>query len=106
MTAAFSQIWIQQVADEVQLELDRLFALPGIPEPGSALDQLGLENGAEIVRDYLSHNEAGCAFHHLLYMITETELSLSPESFRSLSRAGQALGFASEEWAQVKIAEG
>ncbi|MCH9648942.1 MAG: hypothetical protein K0U98_11940 [Deltaproteobacteria bacterium] len=104
--ATFSQIWIQQVADEVQLELNRLFALPGVPVPGSALDQLGLKDGAKIVRDYLAYNEAGCAFHHLLYMITEPNVCLSLENYRTLSRAGKALGIASDEWAKVRVAKG
>ena len=38
---------------------------------------LNLENGGEIVLDYVDHNEARVAFEHLLYMIDEPPLVVS-----------------------------
>lgn len=46
------------------------------------LAQAGLENGGEIVLDYVDHNEAGLAFEHLLYMINEPP-SLFPKNVQT-----------------------
>ena len=56
-----------------------------------ALAQAGLENGAEIVLDYVDHNEAGVAFEHLLYMINEPPLIVSNECMNVLARIAKAL---------------
>ncbi|SDB67742.1 MafI family immunity protein [Pseudomonas sp. NFACC13-1] len=56
-----------------------------------ALAQAGLENGAEIVLDYVDHNEAGVAFEHLLYMINEPPLVVSDECMSVLIRIAKTL---------------
>ncbi|UZD95509.1 hypothetical protein LOY64_00405 [Pseudomonas corrugata] len=56
-----------------------------------ALAQAGLENGAEIVLDYVDHNEAGVAFEHLLYMINEPPLIVSDECMNVLARIAKTL---------------
>ena len=62
------------------------------PEPASALDQAGLQNGVEVVKDYVEHGEAGIAFDHLLYMIKETNLQLSDKHLARLSNVAKTLG--------------
>lgn len=61
-----------------------------VPED-HALAQAGLENGAEIVLDYVNHNEAGVAFEHLLYMINEPPLVVSEECMKVLARIAKTL---------------
>lgn len=56
-----------------------------------ALAQAGLEDGAEIVLDYVDHNEAGVAFEHLLYMINEPPLVVSNECMNVLARIAKTL---------------
>lgn len=64
--------------------------LAPVPED-HALAQAGLENGSEIVLDYLDHNEAGVAFEHLLYMVNEPSLVISEECMKVLARIAKAL---------------
>ncbi len=62
------------------------------PEPESALDQAGLRNGFDVVKDYVEHGEAGIAFDHLLYMIKETRVQLSEDSWTCLLNIASKLG--------------
>ena len=61
-----------------------------VPED-HALAQAGLENGGEIVLDYVDHNEAGEAFEHLLYMINEPPLVVSEKCIKILARIAKSL---------------
>jgi hypothetical protein len=61
-----------------------------VPED-HALAQAGLENGGEIVLDYVDHNEAGVAFEHLLYMINEPPLVVSEKCIKILGRIAKSL---------------
>ena len=61
-----------------------------VPED-HALAQAGLENGGEIVLDYVDHNEAGEAFEHLLYMINEPPLVVSEKCMKILARIAKSL---------------
>ena len=72
------------------------------PEPGSALDQGGLRDGAGIVLDYLRHNEAGVALEHLVYMVREPSLPISRETFMFIGRAGRAMGMDPEAWRDIR----
>ncbi|MEN5301262.1 MafI family immunity protein [Pseudomonas sp. TWI628] len=56
-----------------------------------ALAQAGLENGGEIVLDYVDHHEAGLAFEHLLYMIDEPPLVISEKCMAILDRIAKSL---------------
>ena len=96
---------ITAVAQQVQQQLDALYAA-GDPTPGSALDQAGLRDGAEIVVDYLSHGEAGVAFDHLLYMISEPDLVLSAGTYAELARAGEMLELPEDALASISRAAG
>ena len=83
---------IRAVAAEVQAKLDALYAQPGVPTPGSTLDQAGLRDGFAIVEGYVRHGEWGVAFEHLVYMIREPDIALSPESTAALKSLTAILG--------------
>jgi hypothetical protein len=59
---------------------------------GTRSDQSGLRDGLAIVEDYLRAGEFGVAFDHLLYMVVETEIALSPAAVRFLEDTAAALG--------------
>ena len=86
---------IEQAVREVQRLVDARFAVAaGSIAPGSALDQAGLSDGADIVRDYLHHGERGLAFEHMMYMIIELDLEreLSPRTLALITRLQPSLG--------------
>jgi hypothetical protein len=82
---------IRRAAIEAQSMLDQLYAVAE-PTPGSALDQAGLRDGRLVVEDYLSHNEAGVALEHLLYMIEEPPLAVSAGTRADVRNAAAMLG--------------
>ncbi len=84
--------WIEQAAIKTQELVNQEFDRVGTPQPGSALDQLGLRDGLEIVRDYLQHGEAGVAFEHLLYMVKELDLVLPADTYALIEQEGDKLG--------------
>lgn len=51
---------------------------------GTGFDQLGLVDGATIVREYLDFNETGVALDHLRYMIEETGIQISAAAHGAL----------------------
>ncbi len=63
----------------------------GQPEPGTALAQAGLQDGLATVTDYVQHNEPGAALHHLLYMVTETEVELAEPYQTRLAKLARRL---------------
>lgn len=80
-----------EAAQEVQAKLDALYAQLGVPIPDSPLDQAGLRDGLEIVEDYVRHGEFGVALEHLVYMICEPEIAISPDSLAKLRSAALQL---------------
>ena len=64
---------LEEISTLMSIAYDQLGPVP----EDHALAQAGLENGGEIVLDYVDHNEAGVAFEHLLYMINEPPLVVS-----------------------------
>jgi hypothetical protein len=52
----------------------------------------GLIDGASIVREYVDHGELGCAVEHLLYMVVETSIELTPASRACLREVAASLG--------------
>ena len=90
---------IRAALPDVQALVARAFAdAGGVAPPGSALDQLGLVDGHEIVLDSLEHGEWGIAFEHLVYMAEATELPLSESTFRRIAEAGRALALDPRAW--------
>jgi hypothetical protein len=63
----------------------------GIAPPGSALDQNGFVDGDKIICDLLDHGEPGSALEHLLYMIEEIGLKVSPDTCAGIDTAGRAM---------------
>jgi hypothetical protein len=96
------EAWITEAATEVQRLVDAEFAHVGTPEPGSAFDQGGLRDGLAIIRDYLEHNEAGIAFDHLLYMVTELDLVVSRAAYERIAKAGVAMMISPRTWSTVR----
>ncbi|QNH77255.1 hypothetical protein GGD92_02955 [Pseudomonas protegens] len=81
-----------EVLDEVEPLLVGAYKQLGPVPQDHALAQAGLEHGRAIVLDYLEHNEAGCAFEHLLYMINEPALGISAHCRAALARLAEHLG--------------
>jgi hypothetical protein len=94
--------WIEQAAIKTQELVNQESDRVGMPQPGSALDQSGLRDGLEIIRDYLQHGEAGVAFEHLLYMLTELDLVLPADVYALIEQAGNQMGYPSSIWTGIK----
>jgi hypothetical protein len=75
----------------------------GVPEPGSALDQLGLLDGEETVLEFLAHRETGLALDHLLYMIGEPGLVISRPTYALIEQAGRAMGMDPARWESLAV---
>jgi hypothetical protein len=90
------------VAAEAQARIDEAIARMTTSEiPGTRFDQAGLRDGLEIVEDYLREGEFGVAFDHLLYMVVETEIALSPAGIRFLEDTAAALGLPAPRFPQA-----
>ncbi|XXE30497.1 hypothetical protein J3Q09_14405 [Pseudomonas sp. R4-83] len=78
---------LEEISALMSIAYDQLGPVP----EGHALAQAGLENGGEIVLDYVDHNEARVAFEHLLYMIDEPPLVVSEKCIKILDRIAKSL---------------
>ncbi|OOL36855.1 hypothetical protein [Pseudomonas sp. FSL W5-0299] len=78
---------LEEISTLMSIAYDQLGPIP----EDHALAQAGLENGGEIVLDYVDHNEAGVAFEHLLYMINEPPLVVSEKCIKILGRIAKSL---------------
>ncbi|MFG6207480.1 hypothetical protein [Pseudomonas retamae] len=78
---------LEEISTLMSIAYDQLGPVP----EDHALAQAGLENGGEIVLDYIDHNEAGVAFEHLLYMINEPPLVVSEKCIKILARIAMSL---------------
>jgi hypothetical protein len=95
---------ILSVLDDIEPLMEAAFdAVGGVPEPGSALDQLFLRDGRVVVVDNLSYGEPGVAFDHLLYMIKEPPLRIAADTMRRLAEAGRELGLSEAAWSGIAI---
>lgn len=81
-----------EVLDEVSTLMSAAYAELGPIPDDHPLAQAGLENGKEIVLDYLAHGEAGIALDHLCYMIKEPPLAISAKAAEKLARVAEAFG--------------
>ncbi|MGY1447540.1 MafI family immunity protein [Pseudomonas chlororaphis] len=79
------------VLDEVSMLMFSEYEQLGVVPDNHALAQVGLENGREIVLDYVDHGEAGIAFEHLCYMIKEPPLIISEHCRAALARIAKTL---------------
>ena len=86
-----AQQYIRRATIEAQSILDDRYAM-GQAIAGGPLDQFGLRDGREIVEQFLQHGEPGFALEHLLYMIVESLLELSPAGKEDVRHAAELLG--------------
>jgi hypothetical protein len=100
--AAFIASWIEEAALSTQELVNRRFEREQAPEPGSAVDQCGLRNGLEIIRDFLKHEEHGLALDHLLYMLEELDIALPSQVYELVVRAGRQMCYPESTWAAIK----
>lgn len=81
------------VASEAQSRIDDALGRMTPSEiEGTGFDQDGLRDGFKIVEDYIRVGEFGVAFDHLLYMVVETDISLTSSSVLFVERTAAALG--------------
>ncbi|AXI61145.1 hypothetical protein DLD99_11905 [Pseudomonas kribbensis] len=80
-----------EAVEEISTLMSEAYEQLGLVPDDHALAQAGLENGSEIVLDYVDHNEAGLAFEHLLYMINEPPLLISEKCISVLARIAKTL---------------
>lgn len=80
---------LPEVLDEVSTLMSAEYAQLGPLPDDHPLAQSGLENGTEIVLDYIAHGEAGVALDHLSYMIKEPLLAISDRSAEKLARLAE-----------------
>jgi hypothetical protein len=93
---------IRRLAKAVQHNLDQLYDSSAPPAPESPLNQAGLRDGLQVVDEFLRHNEIGCAFDHLLYMLVEPDLALTQSQFEEMRAIGRQLGLQPHRWQRVR----
>jgi hypothetical protein len=91
MFSCLRQRGIFKALTEVEKLMTKAFIAAGAIEVGSDLDQATLKDGGDIVRDYLKHGEEGCALEHLIYMVREPSLPISPDTYESIRREAEAM---------------
>lgn len=80
---------VRRLTAEAQRLIDALKAkAPDHPTFG----QLGIEDAQAIVSDYLEHGELGCAVHHLLYVVHESDIRFGNENVRCLHSLAARIG--------------
>ena len=57
----------------------------------STNESAGILDGKQIILEFLEHNEYGCAFEHLSYVINESNIKLNSEQIIELNEIGQKL---------------
>lgn len=94
---------IRQALHDVELLMvETSEEVAGEPGPGSALDQVGLRDGADMVSVFLDHGEPGLALEHLVYMISEPRLPISDETFELIEGAGALMKVDPSLWEPLR----
>lgn len=76
---------IEYIAKEVQNLVDKEFQKINYKlEPNSPLDQLGLQDGLNIIHEHTAVGELGVALEHILYVVYETGIKLGKPSHELL----------------------
>lgn len=57
----------------------------------STNESAGILDGKQIILEFLEHNEYGCAFEHLTYIINESNIKLNTEQLIELKEIGKKL---------------
>jgi|GEM_PF-2622406 len=94
---------IRRLTGLIQRELDELYRSSAPLGPSSPLNQAGLTDGAQIVDDYLDHNELGLAFEHLIYMLVESGIDVTQAQFDEIATIGGDLGLPPSIWHGVSV---
>lgn len=55
------------------------------------IESIGILDGEEIIFEYLEHNEYGCAFDHLTYLVSETETKVTIEQAEKIEQLNKIL---------------
>ncbi len=55
------------------------------------IDQAGILDGSTIISEYVNQNKFGVAYEHLIYMITESEMSISDSSKITINKIAKKL---------------
>ncbi len=92
---------ITRLAQAVQATVERLHEDAGGAVGGTSLDQAGLRDGCRIIEDYLDHNDIGEAFHHLLYVLSETRVTVTATQYCTIDAIGRSLGLPDSLWEQA-----
>ena len=93
---------IRAALPEVTALLDQAFTAVGhAPPAGSALDQAGLLDGAEVVEDWLAHGYPDLALEHLIYMVHEPGLRISPRTYELIATAGKRMKMDPAKWERI-----
>ena len=69
-----------------------------------SLDQNGLADGGDIVMKFLNAGELGMALEHLIYMVQEPALPISPRTYACIKSAGRAMGMDERLWEKIRPA--
>jgi hypothetical protein len=69
----------EQATREIASLMSAAFDQAGVIDSAHYLASSGLRDGEAIVREFLSHSEAGLAYDHLRYMISEADLCISDD---------------------------
>ena len=93
---------IKSVLPTIMHIMRQVFAEAGEIAPDSALAQVGLIDGDQTVMGFLANGEPGIAFEHLLYMIREAGLPISPEIYDTIATIGIALWLPEKEWSDLR----
>lgn len=94
---------IKDALSEAKPLMDAAFAkVGGVAPTGSALDQNGLANGGEVVMQFLAVGEWGLALGHLIYMVHEAALPISPCTYACIESAGRAMGMDERLWEKIR----
>lgn len=80
---------IAELAAQAQRLIDELHARA--PED-ETFSQLGILDGAQIIGDYLGYGELGCAVHHLLYVVHESNIPFPRSEVRDLHEIAGTIG--------------
>jgi len=90
-------ISFEQATREVGSLMSAAFDQAGVIDSAHCLASSGLRDDEAIVREYLVHSEAGLAYEHLRYMISEADLCVSDDCKSWLRTIALELGLPSND---------
>ena len=87
----------EQATREIASLMSAAFELADVIDSAHCLASSGLRDGEAIVRDFLRHSEAGLAYEHLRYMISEADLHICDDCESWLRSIAVGLGLPSND---------